>query len=158
MTEFFTWMQSHETLLWWLGIGSAVTFVGSLLAVPFLVSWIPADYFADRERHGRRFQQFPWMLRWPLLIIKNLFGVIFVVVGIILIPLPGQGLLMVLVGIVLLDFPRKFDFERWIVTRGPIHKAVDFVRDKMGREPLVIDGHDAEVDETSSGDITSSDP
>ncbi len=41
------WIWTNETLLWCLGVGSVITFVGSLLLVPWLLVRIPTDYFGS---------------------------------------------------------------------------------------------------------------
>ncbi|MEX0964235.1 MAG: hypothetical protein WDZ52_09385 [Pseudohongiellaceae bacterium] len=52
--------------------------------------------------------------------------------------LPGQGLLTILIGVVLVDFPRKYKFQRWLISLGPVLKSANWLRRKGGREPLEI--------------------
>ena len=121
-------------------MASVVTFVGTLIAVPWLVVRIPADYFA----HGKR-QRIPWadqhpLVRAVLLTGKSALGCVFILVGVALLILPGQGILTILVGIVLLDFPGKYRFERWLVTRRPVLHSINWLRRRAGEFPLKIDG------------------
>ena len=47
------WIPVSETTLWWMGVVSVLTFVGSLVVLPFVVARIPADYFVrDRQCHS----------------------------------------------------------------------------------------------------------
>ena len=48
--------HEHEALFAWLGVGSLVMFVGSLLALPWIVAFIPADYFAQEHAPRSRFE------------------------------------------------------------------------------------------------------
>jgi hypothetical protein len=125
--------------LWWLGASSVLTFVGTLILVPWLVVRIPADYFAHQKR-----RKVPWadqhpVVRWILLIAKNLLGYVFVLAGLAMLVLPGQGLLTLAVGIMLLDFPGKFDLERSLVGRRPVMRTINWLRRRTGRRELVFE-------------------
>jgi len=75
-----------------------------------------------------------------LLIGKNALGYILVVAGIIMLVLPGQGIFTILIGIMLLNFPGKYQLERWLATRGPVLRSINWLRQRAGRAPLVPDG------------------
>ena len=122
----------------WMVIGSVVTFVGSIIALPFLVAFIPQNYFAQPTPPPSRWKVRHPALRWSILIIRNLIGFTLIVLGIVLIPLPGQGILIALVGIGFANFPGKRAVELWIVQRPRFKKALQWIRHKSGREPLVI--------------------
>ncbi len=126
-------------LLWLLGAISAVTFVGTLLAVPWAIARIPADYFDGEQRKRTWFGQHHPVLRLLLLAIKNLLGVLLLLLGILMLILPGQGLLTILAAIILLDFPGKYRFECWLIRRPPVLKAVNWLRHRHGRSPFEFD-------------------
>ncbi len=125
---------------WWLAAVSAVTFVGSLAVVPILAVRIPADYFR-RDRRGPT----PWRRRHPVLrlavlVLKNALGVVLLLGGIVMLFLPGQGLLTMFLGIVLMDFPGKFRLERYLISRGPVLKSINWIRRKAEVSELETDG------------------
>lgn len=131
------WIRAHDVILTWLGAVSALMFVGSLLAIPWLIVRIPVDYFS-RRRHllaDRLSPRHP-ALRIAVLILKNLVGVLLVLVGIIMILLPGQGILTILIGLILIDFPGKFALERWLVRRDSVLKGMNWIRRKAKHPPL----------------------
>jgi hypothetical protein len=130
------WIRSHETVLWWLSGLSLVTFVGSLIAIPWLVVRIPADYFLHRRffLHGDRTRH-P-ALRISLLILKNALGVLLLPAGAAMLVLPGQGVLTIVVGLMLIDFPGKFALERWLVELPAVLSAINWMRAKAGHPPL----------------------
>ena len=73
------------------------------------------------------------------MVAKNVVGIVFVVVGLVLLLLPGQGLLMILIGLLLMDFSGKRRLERRIVARPAILKAMNAMRRRRGHPPLVVD-------------------
>jgi hypothetical protein len=81
------------------------------------------------------------LARGALLVGKNLLGFVLVVAGVLMsLPgVPGQGVLTILMGVMLIDFPGKHRAERWLVTRRPVLAAVNRMRARVGREPLVTD-------------------
>lgn len=131
------WISFDETTIWGLAAFSVASFVGSLLLIPVLVVRIPADYFAEKKRH--RWE--PWahehpLIRWLLLLLKNLLGYLFIVLGIAMLVLPGQGILTILIGIMFINFPGKYRLERWVVMRKPVLATINRLRQRAGREPL----------------------
>jgi len=134
------WIDSHQTALAWLAASSVVTFVGTVTLVPLLVIRIPADYFSQDRRKRKWLAGRHPAFRYVLLAGKNLFGYVFVAVGLALLLLPGQGLLTIFIGVTLLDFPGKYHVERWVVTRPRVLRSVNWLRRRARRAPLAVDG------------------
>ena len=134
------WAHSHETLLWWLAAASLVTFVATLVIVPWLVVRIPPDYFLPKKRRRRPRTGLRRMRHWALLTVRNVLGYALVAAGIPMLPLPGQGLLTILIGITLLSFPGKYRLERWVVTRKPVLRSVNWLRRRAGKSPFEFGG------------------
>ena len=128
-----TWFKG---LMFGLGGFSIVLFVATLIAIPILVVRIPCDYFTDPARHNVP-QRHP-VVHWLLVIGKNVAGGLLVLMGVIMLVAPGQGILTMLVGLTLMNFPGKYCFERWLVTRRPVHRAIDWLRGRAGVPPLVL--------------------
>ena len=120
-----------------LAIVSLIVFIGTLVAIPFILIRLPADYFDVRVgRHWMK-DRHP-VLRFAALILKNILGVIFILAGIAMLILPGQGVLTILVGISLMDFPGKRRFEARIVGQRTVLNVINSLRTKFGKRPLVI--------------------
>jgi hypothetical protein len=134
------WIQSHETAIFWIAGTSILTFIGGLIAVPLLAVQIPSDYFTHGRRHRTLWADQHSVVRWVLLLGKNLLGCVFIVTGMIMLVLPGQGMLTILVGIMLLNFPGKHRLARWIIARRPVLRSINWLRRRMGRTPVVLDG------------------
>ena len=63
----------------------------------------------------------------------------FLLAGLAMLVLPGQGLLTMLIGLLLLDFPGKRALERRVVRRPKILAFLNRMRDRRGREPLRLE-------------------
>ncbi len=132
------WITQNETTIWFMAVFSIISFIASLIFVPVLVTRIPEDYFAEAKRHRLE----PWshehpVIRWSLLIIKNALGYIFIVLGIAMLVLPGQGVLTIMIGLMFINFPGKYRLERWVVMRGPVLNLINRLRHHAGRAPLI---------------------
>lgn len=118
---------------------SVVGFVGSLIAIPFILVRLPPHYFD--ERHPRT-----WMenhhpiLRLVGHILKNLVGAVFLVAGVAMLFLPGQGILTMLIGLSLIDFPGKRRLEGKLVGQPSVLRTINSVREKFGQPPLTVVG------------------
>lgn len=147
------WIFRNATALWWLGIFSAVTFVGTLVVIPLLVIRIPANYFMY-EAHWRLLRQQPRAtLRLLILLGKNLLGIVFVVAGLVMLLLPGQGVITILIGLMLMNFPGKHTLERSIVRQPAVLRALNWIRAKADQPPLVVPT--ADVPKTTTSETNS---
>jgi hypothetical protein len=99
---------------------------------------MPANYF--HSSHGREFLtgSHP-TLRWCGIVVKNLFGLVLVVLGVVMTVAPGPGVLTILLGVTLLDFPGKRRLELRLVSRPAVRHAIDRIRARFGRPPLLLD-------------------
>lgn len=127
---------STETLVA-LTVLSLIFFVGSLIAIPFILVRLPADYFDVRVPR-------PWMrdhhpvLRFAGHIVKNAVGAVFLFAGFLMLFLPGQGILTMLIGVSMLDFPGKRKLEATMIGQPAVLSAINGMREKFGRPPLVL--------------------
>jgi hypothetical protein len=116
---------------------SIVFFVGSLIAIPFILVRLPTDFFDIRVPR-------PWMEdHHPVLrvlghLVKNVVGAIFLFVGFLMLFLPGQGILTMLIGISMLDFPGKRKLEAKLIGQPAVLNTINGMREKFGKPPLII--------------------
>lgn len=133
------WIQANGTIIGWLAQLSLVSFVASLIAVPLLVLGIPPDYFACRNRGTTPWADKHPAVRLTLSAAKNGLGIVLIGFGVVMLVLPGQGILTILIGLMLSDFPGKYRLERWLVERRSVVRAISWLRFRAGRAPLVFD-------------------
>ncbi|MGQ0810517.1 MAG: PGPGW domain-containing protein [Nitrospiraceae bacterium] len=127
---------SGDTLLT-LAILSVVFFVGTLIAIPFILVRLPANYFDERYPRSWMRDHHP-LLRLMGHLIKNLVGAIFLLAGLAMLFLPGQGILTMLIGISMLDFPGKRRLEAAMISQPTIFRTVNAMREKFGKPPLTV--------------------
>jgi hypothetical protein len=132
----FKWIEANDVTLGWLLALSLVMFVAALILVPWVIVRLPSDYFAPPKRDRSRYQWRRPVLKTSWRVGKNVAGALLVLVGLPMLPLPGQGLLTILIGVSLMDFPGKYRLERRIVRCRPVLKAVNALRARSGRPPL----------------------
>lgn len=134
------WISLPSHFVWWIAAFSAVSFVGTLAAIPFIVARIRSDYFVDRDPPPGSWRGRHAAIRILLHAGKTGLGVLLVLLGIVLsLPgIPGQGLLTILIGLMLLEFPGKRRMELWLIRRKAISSAIHWIRAKAGRPPLEI--------------------
>lgn len=140
ITELLNMLRTSKEVIVILLLISIITFVGTLLTIPWLIIRLPADYFANRKRRAASWLYAHPLLRPILIVVKNIFGILFIISGILMLVLPGQGILTILIGMTLLDFPGKFRFERWLVSRPLVWKSINQLRRKAGRQDLILNG------------------
>jgi hypothetical protein len=123
---------------WWVFGVSLAMFVGSLWLVEIMLVQMPADYFARRGPDPESWRGRHPAFRTLGLIIKNLLGVVFLILGFVMLFTPGQGIISVLLGVSLMNFPGKRALERRIVSQPVVLKAINAIRARKGRPPLVV--------------------
>ena len=134
-----------ETLTAVLLLG-AVTVGGTLLTALWLVK-VPADFFCAHRANDFWTRRHP-IVRWGGRVLKNLLGASLIVLGIILsLPgVPGPGVLTMLFGVTLLDFPGKRRLERWLIGRPAVLSAVNRLRQRYGKPPVVLEPRPAKCE------------
>jgi hypothetical protein len=130
------WAKTNQAVVWWIVAGSAAVLLLTPLAVAWAIVRLPADYFTREDRRPLSTWDKHRMLRPLFLVAKNLLGFVLIIAGIGMLVLPGQGLLTLVVGLVLTDFPGKFRVERWLATRRPVWRSLNWLRRRAGRPEL----------------------
>ena len=127
---------STDTLVT-LTVLSVVFFVGSLIAIPFILVRLPTDFFDTRVPRRWMEDHHP-VLRLLGHLVKNVIGAIFLFAGFLMLFLPGQGVLTMLIGITMLDFPGKRKLEAKMIGQPAVLNAINGMREKFGKPPLTI--------------------
>jgi hypothetical protein len=140
------WISIKPWLAGWVFTLSILMFVGSLLLLPVLVARIRSDYFVRRTPPAESWLGQHIAVWVTFYAVKNLLGVILLLAGIAMLVLPGQGLLTMLVGITLLNFPGKRRLELRFVRLPRVLKAINWMRRRAGRPPLVLPPERRSVD------------
>ncbi|NJN69616.1 MAG: hypothetical protein HC801_04555 [Nitrospira sp.] len=127
---------STETLVT-LTVLSVVFFVGSLIAIPFILVRLPTDFF-DTRVPRRWLEDHHPVLRLLGHVVKNVVGAIFLFAGFLMLFLPGQGILTMLIGVTMLDFPGKRKLEARMIGQPAVLNTINNMRQKFRKPPLTI--------------------
>ncbi|HEX2473264.1 MAG TPA: PGPGW domain-containing protein [Lacipirellulaceae bacterium] len=134
--DLIDWAKSNETLLWSLAAGSVALFLLTPVVVAWAIVRLPEDYFVNKRRQPLESWQHRPILRDTILIGKNVLGSVLIVAGVLMLLMPGQGLLTIVAGLILLNFPGKFRLERRLATQRHVWKSINWLRKRFGRRPL----------------------
>lgn len=117
-----------------------ISFAFSFLAIGIVMVKIPENYFSPHYQQDF-LPNSPWLVRWGAVIAKNVFGVFLILLGVVLsLPgVPGQGVLTILLGLIMVDIPGKRPLEARIIKRPTILAAINDLRAKYKKPPLVMD-------------------
>jgi len=135
------WMM-EPIVLTVLASASVLLFVLSVIGLPLILARMPTDFFSRPERRRLRLDERRrpfWFV--VLRTLKNALGSVLLVLGLVMLVLPGQGLITIFVALFLLDFPGKRRLQRWIVSRPAVHRTVNAIRRRTGRPPLELPQH-----------------
>lgn len=139
------WISNQWTALSWSNIGLGVglfliSLTVSFAAIAVVMVKIPENYFSTHYKRDF-LPGSPWIVRWGAVIAKNILGLFLICLGIVLsLPgVPGQGILTILLGLIMIDIPGKRPLEAKIIERTAVRNAIDKLRAKYGKPPLVLD-------------------
>ncbi|OQX58502.1 MAG: hypothetical protein B5M52_05330 [Helicobacteraceae bacterium 4484_230] len=132
-------IHGHESLLLWLTVVSIIALIASMVLIPWMIVHIPSDYFShpNRQKKYVRDSQIS-IARLMFMLLKNILGIVFIIGGVAMLVMPGQGILTIVIGILLIDFPYKYQVESWIIKRPTILKSINMLRAKAKQSPLEV--------------------
>ncbi|MCB9540324.1 MAG: hypothetical protein H6704_29260 [Myxococcales bacterium] len=126
------WLESwvDPTVVAWLVGASVVMIVLGLVALPWVLVRLPTHLLV-----GPPHRVTP---RHPALtIVRNIAGGVVLLAGVLMLVLPGQGVLTILAGLLLMDFPGKNRLVQKLVGRPTVFRAVNALRRRVGAPPLL---------------------
>lgn len=110
---------------------SIVMFAASIVAIPIVVRRLPPDHFVrppPEHSFARK-------------LVMNAIGALLMALGVAMLVLPGQGIIAILFGMSMMDLPVKHRVLRRLLCQKNIQEAVQRLRSKAGKPPLVIPEH-----------------
>lgn len=113
----------------WIIVG-VVGFLAGLIVPAILLVLTPADYFRNGAAKDSGEPKHKHPVWWAL---RNLLGILIVIAGVIMLAMPGQGLLTIMIGLILVDFPGKRRLIRSLLRRPKLLHAANALRAKFGK-------------------------
>ena len=105
-----------------------------------IISFLPEDYFKSENRNlisSVQNSRYP-LLKLLVLITKNFFGVLLLLSGILMLVLPGQGILTIITGLVFIDYPGKYKFERKLLRQKGVINSINWIRSRLSKPSLKV--------------------
>lgn len=133
MTALSDFLAEHAGLV---AAVSVASFIIGLALIPFFVARIPVDYFSYPHRHRLSASARHPLVRLVLAGAKNLLGAVLALAGVLMLFMPGQGLLTLIIGLMIMNYPGKYALERWLILRPRVLSALNWLRVKYGK-PLL---------------------
>jgi uncharacterized iron-regulated membrane protein len=115
---------------------SILLFVGSIILAWWIVVRMPVDYLTKSQTPELSSGARHPVIRAGLKIMKNMVGLLFLVLGLVMLFTPGQGILFIFLGTAFMDFPGKQKLVLSLLGRGGVFKSLNKIREKSGRPPL----------------------
>jgi hypothetical protein len=127
-------------LLFLLGSLSIFILIISVFMMVLIISFLPEDYFKSENRNlisSVQNSHYP-LLKLLVLITKNFFGVLLLLSGILMLVLPGQGILTIITGLVFMDYPGKYKFERKLLRQKGVINSINWIRSLLNKPSLKV--------------------
>ena len=134
--SFIQWFANHPEVLIGMGISSIFIFLISILGISWFIAQIPEDYFLRSKRQPSKWKEQKPILRFVVMFGKNLIGLSLIIGGLLMLVLPGQGLLTIVTGLLLVNYPGKYKLEQKLSSMPSIFRALNWIRLKAKKPPL----------------------
>ena len=134
--SFIQWFADHPEVLIGMGISSIFIFLISILGISWFIAQIPEDYFLRSKRQPSKWREQKPILRFVVMFGKNLIGLSLIIGGLLMLVLPGQGLLTIVTGLLLVNYPGKYKLEQKLSSMPSIFRALNWIRLKANKPPL----------------------
>ena len=135
-----SWSSMNSDLLFLLGSLSIFILIISIFMMVLIISFLPEDYFKSENRNlisNVQNSRYP-LLKLLALITKNFFGVLLLLSGVLMLVLPGQGILTIITGLVFIDYPGKYKFERKLLRQKGVINSINWIRSRLSKPSLKV--------------------
>ena len=132
-----TFLDTYGFILPWLGIISTFTFFLSLLIIPLVIQRLDKNFFIHLHEHKKKENEHP-LIFILLRGLRYFFGSVLIIAGLLMLFLPGQGILTIILGISLLDFPGKRMLTDKLLGFHSVQNGLNWIRTKGSKSPFIF--------------------
>ncbi|MDB4494473.1 PGPGW domain-containing protein [bacterium] len=125
-SQYFIWMVAL----------SLMVFIVSLVIAWLMILRLPEDYLCRPDTTNCRETPQSPLSYFVRKIVFNSLGFILLMIGIIMLFTPGQGVLFILLGVTLMDLPYKHEMTQRLARRKGILSIINRIRRKSGKQAL----------------------
>ena len=130
----FEQITGLEQILVAISLVSLVAFAVTLAVIPIWIKRMDRDFFIRKKRHTIR--NTPFLRRFPIIIMKNITGIVLLAAGFIMLFIPGQGVLTMVMGLTLVNFPFKQQLQIKVLRLKSVQATLNWIRRKTTQTEL----------------------
>jgi len=128
-----SWLTQNTSILAAIAGFSFLLLTTSLLATPWVLARLPANYFSKppsvKPRSARRL---------CTSVLKTVLGCLMILTGIAMMFTPGPGLVCLVLGMALCEFPGKHRLLKRVIRRPSVFSTLNWLRRKASKPPFVL--------------------
>ena len=106
-----------------------------VLAVPWIILRLPEDALQRPSPLQQVRKRHP-ILRALIFVVRNAIGLPLLILGIVMLVAPGQGVLTILLALGIMEFPGKWRLEHLILERKSVYRTLNWIRRKGKKPPF----------------------
>ncbi len=122
-------LADYGHIVTWVAVISSFCFFASLLIIPLIICRLPDNYFLHLHEQNEMEDKHP-LVYISLRLIRYFLGALLLTAGLLMLFLPGQGLLTMILGLSLLDFPGKQKAIDALLQIQSIQNGLNWIRTK----------------------------
>jgi hypothetical protein len=126
---------SYASVVFWV---SLVCFFVTLCAALAAIYYLPHDHFLPRANTSTLDRKKQWLFKLLLAPLKNILGLCLLCIGLVLLILPGQGLVTILMAILLIDLPGKDILKNQLIANSQVRRSLNWLRSILGKPPFAF--------------------
>ena len=127
------WLGQHAGLLSALAALSVGLLLLSIVATPRLVARLPQDFLQRDAIHS---DSHP-IQKFVVGAFRAIAGTVLIAAGLLMLIIPGPGLITLLIGISIAPFPGKIHLFRRIAAQKSVYRSLNWMRSRHGQSPLL---------------------
>ena len=124
---------------------TTVVSIAYFIVISYIITQMDKRYFIRKKNAGDDVSEKPHLTSmnssviYVVNIVKIIIGVCLLLCGVVMLVLPGQGLLTILIGLSLVPFPGKNKIEQDLLSRKSVRSSLNWIRMKANKDPFIFD-------------------
>ncbi len=119
--------------------------IAYFIVISYIITQMDKRYFIRKKKPDDDASENPHLtsmnssVTYVVKIAKIIVGVFLLVCGVVMLVLPGQGLITMLIGLSLIPFPGKNKIEQNLLSRRSVRSSLNWIRIKAHKDPFIFD-------------------
>lgn len=131
-------LLKNDIFIFYTAVFSVLFFLVGITLIPYLILKIPYDYFNYSSKKAYFSNKREIAVYYLKMILRNIAAFLLFLIGVILLFIPGQGLLTIFLSLLLADIPGKYKIEKYMIKKEKIYNMLNGFRQKHGVKPFVL--------------------